>query len=279
MAFTLEKFTQLKPSTRAKKCSDMLRELLLQPGKDWKVKLREYHQLAFWFCSLDTSEDSTPILPKVAPETLWSRELVLAYEFWRKISGLGLEERVYSVMNFTDDTQDKADRIPWIVWCHNLRSAHNVGSIIRSADCFGFCEVWISGYTADAANKSLKAASMGSEAWMKIRYFESTDAVLSEIKDLKKTNSAKKSTGQSSEGNLYKLWALETAPDAPYLHEAHFPQQGILLLGNEEFGISEELLEACEEFIQIPMYGRKTSLNVSNAFAVCAHQIRVNTAP
>lgn len=275
MAFTQEKFQQLRPETRAKKCSDLLRELLIQPSKDWKVKLREYHQLALWAAEWDLSVQDTPKatnpLPKVAPETLWSRELVLAYEFWRKLSGLGLEERIYSALNFTDDAEDKAERIPWVVWCHNLRSAHNVGSIIRTADCFGWSEIWISGYTADASNKAIQSAAMGSQAWQTIRYFEDEQAVLDELKD------------SSSAYYTYPLYALETAPDAPAIHElSNLMEQkqqslksGILVLGNEEFGISENILAHCDQFIQIPMYGRKTSLNVANAFAVSAHQIRL----
>lgn len=260
MAFTREKFNQLRPETRAKKCSDILRELLIQPGKDWKVKLRLYHQLSPWAHEIDSIQAP---LPQVAPETLWSRELVEAYEFWRRISGLGLEERVYSALNFTDDDEDKAERIPWVVWCHNLRSAHNVGSIIRTADCFGWAEIWISGYTSDASHKAIQSAAMGSQEWQSIRYFDSEAEVFQAIQERPDS----------------QLWALETAPEAPALHNCDFPSAGVLVLGNEEFGISEEILAQCQEFIQIPMYGRKTSLNVSNAFAACAHQIRVKVSP
>lgn len=289
MAFTQEKFEKLRPETRAKKCSDLLRELLLQPGKDWKVRLKEYHQLSHWTYMTDlrlhkvsktpeeveennsNEQNRGSALPLVAADTLWSRELVKAYEFWRRLSGLGLEERIYSALNFTDDSEDKAQRIPWIVWCHNLRSAHNVGSIIRTADCFGWLEIWISGYTADESNKAIQSSAMGAQKWMKIRKFEDEKEVFNYLHRLNQDLECSQVP--------FQLWALETAPEAPPLHEAKVQSRGILVLGNEEFGIPEDLLKECSQYLQIPMYGRKTSLNVANAFSVCAHQVRLKVSP
>jgi tRNA G18 (ribose-2'-O)-methylase SpoU len=68
--------------------------------------------------------------------------------------------------------------------------------------------------------------------------------------------------------------ALETAKNAPSIYEYRFPETFTLILGNEEYGISDEWLKQCDQIVTIPMYGFKNSLNVASAFAIAAHEIR-----
>jgi tRNA G18 (ribose-2'-O)-methylase SpoU len=67
---------------------------------------------------------------------------------------------------------------------------------------------------------------------------------------------------------------LEISNQAIDLIKAEFPQKGILILGNEERGISPRVLKRCSRLVYIPLYGRKFSLNVASAFAILAHALR-----
>ena len=69
------------------------------------------------------------------------------------------------------------------------------------------------------------------------------------------------------------LIALETVEDAHSLFDYIFPKNFTLVLGNEEFGISQKVLSQCTAAIQIPLVGSKNSLNVANSFAITAAQI------
>ena len=71
-----------------------------------------------------------------------------------------------------------------------------------------------------------------------------------------------------------EIVALETDPDAPLLGECEWPERGVLAIGNEELGLEPAALEASGRRVRIPMYGRKASMNVANAFALAAWEIR-----
>ncbi|MGL5626862.1 MAG: TrmH family RNA methyltransferase [Candidatus Rhabdochlamydia sp.] len=63
---------------------------------------------------------------------------------------------------------------------------------------------------------------------------------------------------------------METVPNAPSLFEFSFPKECTLLLGNEEYGLSDQALSMADQAVQIPLYGFKQSLNVASAFAIVA---------
>lgn len=74
----------------------------------------------------------------------------------------------------------------------------------------------------------------------------------------------------------YQLWAVEGGETAESLFEVTAePEATILLIvGNELTGIDPDLLDLCDRVLYIPMYGRKSSLNVEVAFGIAAYQLR-----
>jgi tRNA G18 (ribose-2'-O)-methylase SpoU len=69
------------------------------------------------------------------------------------------------------------------------------------------------------------------------------------------------------------LIAIETSPQSESLQDFVFPEKFTLILGNEEYGCREDSLAAADAIIEIPLVGRKNSLNVANAFAIVAWEI------
>lgn len=155
----------------------------------------------------------------------------------------------------------------FVVIAHNIRSAHNVGSVFRTADGCGVEKVFLTGYTpapasADTvyvtrAHKDIAKTALGAEntvAW------ESSDDIETLLGRL------------ISEG--YSIVALEQY-EGSVDYRAYRPSEKVaLILGNEVEGVDTGLLDRCDAVIEIPMRGQKNSLNVSVAFGIAAFEIR-----
>ncbi len=137
---------------------------------------------------------------------------------------------------------------------HNIRSVHNVGSIFRTADAAGVSEIILSGYTPtpldrfNQPRKDLAKVALGAEKTMPWRYVKTLGATLTRVRKEK-----------------YLLVAIEQDEHSTPLFEWHPPtdQPLAVLLGNEVRGISQPLLKKCDVILEIPMHGKKESLNVS----------------
>ena len=136
----------------------------------------------------------------------------------------------------------------------NVRSAWNAGSILRSADGFGFNEVFFCGITPTPDNPAVTKTSLGAEDTVPWSYHK--DAVKL-VKGLKKTGH-----------RIYALEEHERATDLTLLSST--PQHSILIVGNEISGVDPELLEICDQILYIPMSGEKRSFNVAIAFGIAA---------
>lgn len=67
----------------------------------------------------------------------------------------------------------------------------------------------------------------------------------------------------------YQMVALETAEGAINLYAERLPVKLLLVLGNEKYGVSQEILKRCHHAVYIPMPGSIKSMNVSHAAAAC----------
>jgi len=147
----------------------------------------------------------------------------------------------------------------------NIRSAWNVGSILRSADGFGFAHAYLCGITPTPENDTVQKTSLGAEDSVTWSYHK--DA-LKLVKGLKK------------EG--WKIVALEEEERAVPLESDGLPSRmperapglQILIIGNEVTGVDPELLELCNMIYYIPMRGQKRSFNVAIAFGIAAYALR-----
>ena len=139
----------------------------------------------------------------------------------------------------------------------NIRSAWNVGSILRSADGFGFHHAYLCGITPTADHEAVTKTSLGAEDSVTWSYHK--DAV-------------KLVKGLKSEG--WKVYALEDDARAVDIGQAFSlispAQPAVLIVGNEVTGVDPELLDLCDQIFYIPMRGEKRSFNVAIAFGIAA---------
>jgi len=147
----------------------------------------------------------------------------------------------------------------------NIRSAWNVGSILRSADGFGFAHAYLCGITPTPEKEAVTKTSLGAEDSVTWSYHK--DAVKL-IKGLKKEGwhiSALEDDNRAiAITSKFKSGAKENASD----------QKSVLIVGNEIVGVDPGLLDLCERIFYIPMWGEKKSFNVAIAFSIAAFQMQ-----
>lgn len=146
--------------------------------------------------------------------------------------------------------------IPYRVAIDHMRSAFNVGSVLRVVDAVGFESVLLSDRTPGSENVQVIKTAMGCTRWIPQRKYKHLHRALSRAKK-----------------DGYSVIGVETIPDSCTYSEYPWPCKGIVVVGNEEFGISEDVLKVCDDFVHLPMSGLKNSVNVANAFAVIAFHI------
>lgn len=141
-----------------------------------------------------------------------------------------------------------------ILIAHDIRSLHNVGSILRNAAAFGVEKVYLTGITGTPPRKEIAKVSLGAEnlvPW-------ATGDVNTIIAQLKNDG--------------YRIIALENIPSAQDITTVK-PGKDVLLLGSEVEGIAPELLALTDMAVIIPM-AQKQSLNVSVASGVALFALR-----
>lgn len=148
-----------------------------------------------------------------------------------------------------------------VVLVDNVRSAWNVGSILRSADGFGFSHAYLCGITPTPEQEAVQKTSLGAEEF--VTWSHHKDAV-------------KLIKGLRLEG--WKIVGLEEDKRAISLKkfsESIHQQPTVLIIGNEVTGVDPGLLKLCDEILYIPMHGQKRSFNVAVAFGVAAYALRL----
>lgn len=132
---------------------------------------------------------------------------------------------------------------------------HNVGSAFRSADAFGICKIWLSGYTPLPPRPEITKTAIGAEEHVSWKAIEDIHAAAGEL---------------TSEG--YQLIGLEQTHNSTLLNDFKPNSDKIcLVLGNEVTGIDDEILNYLDAAVEIPQYGMKHSLNVSVACGVALY--------
>jgi len=151
----------------------------------------------------------------------------------------------------------KLPRMPVSVILDNLRSAFNVGSMIRTADCVRAEKIHFCGYTAHPPHTKLEKTSLGALPYVPWTYHTSVVEALRTIKE-----------------NNRPVIAMETTNQSHGLWEYAFPFPCALIFGNEALGISKSALRMADDIVEIPMMGYKNSINVAVAFGIVAYEIQ-----
>lgn len=162
-------------------------------------------------------------------------------------------------------------KVDIVLIAHNLRSCHNVGSLLRTAEGLGVTEVILSGYTpyprlandkrlphlATKLHKQISKTSLGAEESQPWRQAKNIDTVIAELRH-----------------QGYVIAAIEQHEHSITLPTYVPPVKIALLVGREVEGIESDILAQCDSILEIPMFGRKESFNVVQAAAMVLYHCR-----
>ncbi len=149
-----------------------------------------------------------------------------------------------------------------VVILHNIRSVYNVGAIFRTADAVGVSKIYLTGYTPTPLDrfgrerKDVAKSALGAEKSVEWEYVKNVSSV---IKKLKK--------------EYFEIVAVEQSENSIDYKKFKSKQKTAFLFGNEVRGVSKQLLQKCDKVIEIPMRGKKESLNVSVSAGVVLFRV------
>jgi tRNA G18 (ribose-2'-O)-methylase SpoU len=158
-----------------------------------------------------------------------------------------------------------------VVIAHDLRSTHNVGSLLRTCEGLGVQHLYFSGYTpyprtasderlphiADKLSRQIHKTALDAENLLPWSHEPDIHILLKQL---------------AADG--YQLAALEQSGTSIRLPDFAPSDRLAILLGREVEGIEPELLAACDVTLEIPMEGRKESFNVVQAAAMALYHCK-----
>lgn len=169
-------------------------------------------------------------------------------------SALGIETAEWDLRPPGDSERvssgERRETVPLSVYLERIRSPFNVGSIIRSAEAFGFRSVVLGPGCPEITHPRLRRSAMGADEMIEV--MEGT------LKDAEESVNGVAVAVETSGSDIARF---------------PFPAAGVLVLGSEEEGLLPETLDYCRKRggeVAIPLRGGKSSLNVGVAFGIAA---------
>lgn len=161
-----------------------------------------------------------------------------------------------------------------IVIAHNLRSTHNVGSLLRTAEGLGVKHIYLTGYTpypalpndprlpheAAKLHKQIQKTALGAEVLQSWSHETDIFQVVTMLRN-----------------DGFTIAALEQSDSSVLLPTYKSPEKLAIILGREVEGVEVEVLQVCDLALEIPMTGKKESFNVIQATAMALYHCKFFT--
>src|SRR3989344_3842711 len=138
----------------------------------------------------------------------------------------------------------------------DIYDTYNVGGIFRLADALNASKIYICGQTEIPPNHKIVKASIGT---YKVVPWEYKNTAVEAIKELRSKN------------QVSSIIAVEQDKRSIDYTKANYSYPLALILGNETSGVKKETLDACNQIVEIPMWGINKSLNVIVSAAIVAY--------
>lgn len=149
-----------------------------------------------------------------------------------------------------------SQKIPVAVVLDHVRSMYNVGSVFRTADAFRLDRLCLCGITSTPPHPEIHKTALGAEDTVDWVYYEETTDALESLRN---------------EG--FTIIAIEQVKNSIMLQDyaIDINKKYALILGNEVKGVQQQVVDQCDDCIEIPQYGTKHSLNVSVTAGIVIH--------
>ena len=151
-----------------------------------------------------------------------------------------------------------SEKSPFVIILDNVRSMSNVGSVFRTADAFLAERICLCGITGVPPHPEIRKTALGATESVAWKYYRKTAEAVMELK---------------SEG--YRIIGIEQAEGAISLNN-FLPEKNIkyaLVFGHEVNGVDQEIINICDNVIEIPQFGTKHSLNIAVSAGIVMWEI------
>jgi 23S rRNA (guanosine2251-2'-O)-methyltransferase len=140
----------------------------------------------------------------------------------------------------------------------NVLDTYNVGSIFRLADAVAAKQVYLCGETLTPPNSRIKKASINTWQWVAWKYEKNAINAIEEIKRVNPDT---------------KVIAVEQDEKSVPFDKVIYQEPLAIVVGNETYGISKEVLDVCDVIVELPMFGVNKSLNVMVSTGIVLYEI------
>ncbi len=212
------------------------------------------------------------IVPRGATPSRWASDVIdqvsvsvryeMAPELMRELSGKTQSSELLAVVRMQDDDLGRIRLAPDLLVAVLDRPSNpgNLGTLIRSCDAFGVHGVVVTGHAVDLYDPATITASRGSVfAIPVVRMASHTDV------------SAWVGEVRAAVGTCQVVGADEQASVRVFDHDFRAPT--VMVFGNETAGLSRAYRDLCDTWVQIPIEGSATSLNVAVAASVVFYEV------
>lgn len=156
--------------------------------------------------------------------------------------------RTIEMQRLSVDEFKQAEKLPLVVVLDDVRSMHNVGSVLRTGDAFRIEAVYLCGITSTPPNAEIHKTALGAEDSVEWKYFANAEEAVKSLK-----------------ADGYEVYSVEQAHGSTMLQEFTpiYNNRYAVILGNEVKGVHQEVIDASDGCLEIPQFGTKHSMNVS----------------
>jgi tRNA G18 (ribose-2'-O)-methylase SpoU len=142
----------------------------------------------------------------------------------------------------------ESEKSPFIIVLDNVRSHSNVGSIFRTADAFLTESVYLCGITATPPHREIQKTALGASESVPWKYFKKTEEAIEELRD-----------------KGYRIIGIEQTEGSTELQDVKIIQgeKYSLVFGHEVNGVDQDIINMCDQCVEIPQFGTKHSFNIA----------------
>lgn len=152
----------------------------------------------------------------------------------------------------------QSEKSNFVIVLDNVRSQSNVGSIFRTADAFLTEAIYLCGITATPPHREIQKTALGATESVTWKYYNKTSEAISELK-----------------GSGYKILGIEQTEGSVELQDLKIikGEKYALIFGHEVNGVDQDIINICDECVEIPQFGTKHSFNIAISVGIVLWEV------
>ena len=164
----------------------------------------------------------------------------------------------------TVDQFRNTEKAPFVIVLDNVRSQSNVGSIFRTADAFLTEAIYLCGITSQPPHREIQKTALGATESVSWKYYSKTADAISDLKE-----------------KGYKIIAVEQAEGSVELQNWQIENETkyALVFGHEVNGVDQEIVNICDQCVEIPQFGTKHSFNIAISVGIVLWELNKKRPP